>query len=235
MAMRTKESPMQIKLGKPVTLGILILAMVAVGGGSAFGAALLASKAPTSVLACRTAKGVLALPTKSSCAKGLSVIHLPLSTKVGPRGPAGARGQAGPRGVTGPTGARGVAGPAGPSIAYSNAALSNEVPLPEGPGTMSVTSLNVPAGDYVVVVSVDLIGTPSTSVVASCTLSDDNEGWNASLPDQTGTPFASMSFATPVGESSAATISLLCSATVGEKVEAEATLIATKVGALQLS
>ena len=104
---------MQLKLRKPVMFGVLTLAVVALGGGSAFGAGLLASKAPTSALACMTTRGVLVLPTGSKCAKGLTCIHLPLSTKVGPRGPAGPQGQVGPQGE------RGVAGSPGPSIADS--------------------------------------------------------------------------------------------------------------------
>lgn len=215
---------MQLKLRKPVMFGVLTLAVVALGGGSAFGAGLLASKAPTSALACMTTRGVLVLPTGSKSAKGLTLIHLPLSTKVGPRGPAGPRGQVGPQGE------RGVAGSPGPSIAYSNRAQNTEIEL--GASSTQVTALTVPTGSYVVTASIVLEGTDATPVSASCTLSADSEMWTATVPDLA---FTTISFTTPVQTFSTTSINLLCSSSVDEMIRAQGTLVATKVGSLELS
>jgi len=97
------------RLIKPAPIAVAIL-VVAIGGGAAFGASHRASKRPTSALACLSSKGSLVLPSGVSCAKGLSIVHLPLSTARGPRG---ATGRTGPAGTPGATGSQGSAGATG--------------------------------------------------------------------------------------------------------------------------
>lgn len=97
-----------------VVVGVLV---VAVASGATVGATVHQSKVPTSALACVNAKGSLVLASGTGCAAGLRTIHIPLSTKRGPRGArglrglAGTQGSAGAQGVTGPHGSTGATGP----------------------------------------------------------------------------------------------------------------------------
>jgi Collagen triple helix repeat (20 copies) len=113
---------MRLHLRRPTTLAVLTIVLVVFGGGAALGASALATKAPTSALACVSSSGSLVLASGTTCAKGLSEVHLPLSTtglkgatgRRGATGRQGVAGPAGPQGVAGAAGAQGVAGPAGP-------------------------------------------------------------------------------------------------------------------------
>jgi hypothetical protein len=71
----------------------LAIGLIATGAG--ISAATIAQKAPTAAMACLDSHGGLVVPTKDSCAKGLTVTHLPLSTTKGARGRVGAQGPQG--------------------------------------------------------------------------------------------------------------------------------------------
>lgn len=101
---------MRARLLRPATLLVGMLLVLAAGGGAAFGAAALAKKPPTSALACLSPQGSLVLASGTTCAKGLRVVHLPLSTVKGPRGAPGPVGPAGPAGAVGAQGAAGANG-----------------------------------------------------------------------------------------------------------------------------
>lgn len=93
---------------RPAFIGLASVGLLAMGAG--ISAATIAHKAPTTATACLDAHGGLVTPTKDACAKGLTLVHLPLSTVRGARGPAGAQGTAGTNGTNGADGATGSSG-----------------------------------------------------------------------------------------------------------------------------
>ncbi len=98
------------RLIRPVVVTTAMLVLVAIGGGIAVASGIAKTKAATSALACLDAKHAIVMPTNDVCAKGLTPVHLPLSTATGPRGPQGPVGPTGPAGAAGSSGAAGAAG-----------------------------------------------------------------------------------------------------------------------------
>ena len=152
--------------------------VVALGAG--ISAATIAHKAPTAAIACLDSHGGLVAPTKDACGKTLTLIHLPLSTVRGARGPAGANGAAGAQGPAGANGAAGAQGPVGTNGTYGNPGISQYqiiagttemIPA----GTQGFVSATCPTG-----LSVLGGGSLSNAFVVTVTT-------NASLPNGAGT------------------------------------------------
>ena len=96
---------------------------------------------------------------------------------IGPQGPVGAVGAQGPAGLTGPTGPQGTSGPAGPtglqgapgpSNAYVRADQTTTVTLPADESPVTVNSLSLPAGSFIVSASVAKLSNAPTETF--CTL-----------------------------------------------------------------
>ena len=87
-----------------ILMTLVSTGLLGAGGGIAMAAVAHKGATPTKALACLDTKGGLVTPTKGACAKGLRLIHLPLSTSPGPAGPRGVAGALGPQGPAGPQG-----------------------------------------------------------------------------------------------------------------------------------
>jgi hypothetical protein len=96
----SKRRALMSKLQRGVILGAVALAFA----GAGWGLATATTSAPNSAIACMTSKGVLVLSSHGSCRKGLTKVHLPLTTNTGPRGPQGAPGASGVPGAPGADG-----------------------------------------------------------------------------------------------------------------------------------
>jgi collagen triple helix repeat protein len=129
---------MRVRLVKPATLTVVIVALIMFGGGAALGATALLTKAPTSARACLSSTGSLVLASGTTCARGLTAVELPLATAAGTRGATGPRGRTGPQGLAGPQGANGITGAAGPQGATGPAGP----PGPTGAAGTGVTTYN---------------------------------------------------------------------------------------------
>ncbi len=137
-----RSAPMRM-LQRGAILGAVALAFAGAGWGLAT-ATTSVSKIAT---ACVTSKGVLVLSSSSgSCHKGLTKVHLPLTTTVGPRGLQGVQGIPGtPGGLNG----------------YTHV-LS--VPNSFGPGGPNPTFVTCPTGTVVIGGGAQSIGTGATMV-----------------------------------------------------------------------
>ena len=94
---------------------------------------------------------------------------------AGPPGPAGEDGAAGAEGPAGPAGPMGPAGPSGPAVAptvYASSGPLSEVPWfdPKGGPEWVADSAQVPAGSYVVVLSMPLSNHATEVREVSCVL-----------------------------------------------------------------
>jgi hypothetical protein len=86
--------------------------------------------------------------------------------------------QTGPKGQQGPVGPTGPQGPSGSSHAYSDSNLEGQTHL--APGANTITSLTLPAGDYVVwatgsVVKVGTVPTVGSANDVKCSLNDPDD------------------------------------------------------------
>ena len=151
---------------RPTVVALASVGLVALGAG--ISAATIAHKAPTAAIACLDSHGGLVAPTKDACGKTLTLIHLPLSTVRGARGPAGANGAAG---AQGPVGTNGTYGNPGISQYQIIAGTTEMIPA----GTQGFVSATCPTG-----LSVLGGGSLSNAFVVTVTT-------NASLPNGAGT------------------------------------------------
>lgn len=129
----------------------------------------------------------------------------------GPQGERGPQGETGPAGPEGPRGATGVQGPRGPSDAYTDG--PNDVAI--GTSHVTVASLDLPAGNYVVSATLGA-NNPSTGTVGlvRCSLqpNDSSTFYDVMLAPLSGTSVyaGTLSFTQPVRRFSAGTVSVSC-------------------------
>ncbi len=155
---------------------------------------------------------------------------------TGAAGAAGAAGATGPAGPAGPAGAAGATGPTGPSTAYT---------APEGAGQAdgsTLTTLNLPAGSYVVQAAVfEVNQSPSaTRAIVTCSLKADGTTFGSSSTHiagpngGTGAYAQSMVVLGTTTLSSAGTVTASCSSATMVGIF-NLQLVATKVGALLIA
>jgi hypothetical protein len=150
---------------------------------------------------------------------------------------AGRPGPVGPRGDTGPTGATGATGPTGPSHVYT--AAGNLVSI-AGSSSVTVASVNVPAGEYSIAATLYIRGenVGSFETNALCTVSAGSDsnfdqvtlgstgGFDVNVP---ASLLLTHTFSTP------GTITLACNGSAGSggTVDADSAVIAASlVGAV---
>lgn len=123
------------------TAAVAALTAVAVGG-------IASADDPTTINACvQTRSGNVRIDT--SCTPGETPLSWNQTGPVGPQGPPGADGAAGPQGVSGPTGPQGPTG-----ISHAVYSLHKApVDVPSTPNGTVVSSVALPAGTYVVTLS----------------------------------------------------------------------------------
>lgn len=203
-------------------------------GGGAYAAT--TGLSPGVVHACVDGRGRLTIRASHAraCPRGQ---HALVFDKTGRRGRVGPRGASGPAGATGATGATGAAGAAGPSHAYT--ASANLVSITGG-STVTVASVNVPAGEYSVAAKLYIRGEQAGTYEANalCTLSAGSDsdldqvtvgstsGFDVNVP---AALLLTHAFSTP------GTVTLTCSGSAGTGgvVDADNVVItATLVGAV---
>jgi hypothetical protein len=142
---RSKRGALMSNLQRGVIFGAAALAFT----GAGWGLATATTSAPKSATACMTSKGVLVLSSNGSCRKGLSRVHLPLTTNTGPRGP---------QGVPGTPGAAGAAG----GLKGFTRVIGS--PNTFGPGGPNPTFASCPTGTVVIGGGAVSLGTGATMV-----------------------------------------------------------------------
>lgn len=139
-----------------------------------------------------------------------------------PSGPQGPKGDPGPPGATGPTdpagpaGPRGEAGPRGPVDAYyAETGGESPVALPAGGGFVTVQSVSVPAGSFLVLAKLGLANSGGNAGLALCRFPGEKDESSVPLPPySSGLGAGSGEIALQHVETftSAATISVECAA-----------------------
>ena len=161
------------------TLGI-------VGSGAGISAATVAHKAPKTATACLDARHGLLAPTGGRCAKGLTLVHVPLSTIKGAPGAAGVQG---PAGAQGPTGAQGSAGASG----ISQYQLVQGTAVTISASTESVVSVSCPSGLSVLGGGISVSSTIASSIESSYPVST---GWSGAVFNSAGGSITATAWAT---------------------------------------
>lgn len=179
----------------------------------------------------------------TTCSSNETQLMWNVTGPMGPAGPAGPVGPAGPSGAPGPagaTGATGPVGPAGPSHAYFTGVINESVRLPAFGSTVSVATLSVPAGAYIVDGMADFVTfTASGDGDVICTLDYSPAGSGppaaAGVPIGSGSSNSSGSLSLHDARvfSTATTINVDCAAEGGVTPNATVALIrATLVGGI---
>jgi hypothetical protein len=145
----------------------------------------------------------------------------------GPQGPQGTRGPQGFTGNAGPQGPTGPQGPAGPSDAYSHGYYPS-LQLPTNNGNVTLGSVTVPAGDYVVVGSA-YVASGSDDIDVHCTVAGTETAQFARASE-----YGSLSVVVPKTSASGATYTFVCHQTDGSDNAwvYQARMVAIKVGDL---
>jgi Collagen triple helix repeat (20 copies) len=179
---------MRVRIVRPATVIVSMIAVTVFGGGAALGVSALLTKAPTSALACLSSSGSLVLASRTTCARGLSTVHLALSTATELRGATGRRGAPGPQGVAGPegatgaTGLQGATGPAGPPGPTGAAGVTtyNESVATPGASSMSPNSVTLATIGPFTVTGDCYTASGSSDVTATTyfTTSEDNDSYD---------------------------------------------------------
>jgi hypothetical protein len=103
------------------------------------------------------------------------------------RGPAGRDGREGHDGRDGPEGRPGPPGPRGPSDAYSSeTGGTTPLYLPGDQRTVTVRTVSVPAGSYLVLAKLELVNANAGPANVRCAFADDADENNALLPGANG-------------------------------------------------
>ena len=147
-------------------------------------------------------------------------VSAPLTgASTGPRGPRGTAGPRGPRGFKGSKGQAGPAGRSGPTGATGPAAAFSTGIGAGGrldtPGEVTVASLSVPAGKYVVTATLQVLNFTLNPTEVDCRLADSTGTFGQnSLYAPSGPSEAMALQGTTSSPSAADTINLQCSAVV---------------------
>lgn len=148
---------------------------------------------------------------------------------AGPQGPTGTTGAQGPQGIPGPpgpTGPAGATGPAGPtgSSGFSHAWVANGTTTNITGGFVTVASLSLPAGNYLLSSKTYVENDDTTAHSAVCSLNNDTAA--VSLGSMSGSTLPNQDYAT---FSNPGTVTLSCWMTGNSGVAGYAVLTAVAV------